>query len=219
MRYVIASPPYRDDSAGIRVLYELQKLLTLNGENAIVVNIPFRYDKDDVLVLPECVQPRTFDAEKIIRYYLNKPMEGIDYSKDKISFTFSKWFTDFDELYIDPIDARFNNVGLPRDFKGIYVGKGKYIPIPETDDKDCLLITNEWPPTRTDMADFLNRCSVLYCYDDCTSVALEAKRCGCEVVLVDKLGIKHEYPFYEPDTSQQIQLENFIKKTKLAFEV
>ena len=57
MRYVIAAPPYSRKSAGIVVLYELQKWLIKSGKDAMILNfkVPYQIEDDDIVVYPEIV--------------------------------------------------------------------------------------------------------------------------------------------------------------------
>lgn len=183
MKYVILSPPYRNSSCGIRVLYELQKMLIRAGRDAIVVNHLCNIEDDDIAVYPEGVHGNPLNAKTVIRYVLNTPSH--DYDKNEITVAYSMELARYSNgriLDIPLYESFFRNEGRERDINCVYVGKGAYQPHPDVD--SAYEITSEAPKTRKELAWLLNRCRTFYTYDNLTALSMEAWLCGCECVLV-----------------------------------
>jgi hypothetical protein len=213
MRFVIISPHYRHNSHGVRVLYDLQKHLVRLGEDAIVINEPIVYNDDDILVAPEIFMS-PHDGVKIVRWYLAPPKDQVNYSKDWMSFSYDPAYHDSEELYFLSLEPFFKDQGLTRGFNAYYHGKGGKLTaeIPT----DAMEITYTWPPTRSTMADFLNRCENLYLTDPISLLGYEAELCGCKPWLV-KEGQITPYPVKKFDINVDKQVEKFIKNIKEKF--
>lgn len=183
MKYVIAAPLYTHASAGVRVLYELQKHLIRLGQDAITTNAPCHMMDEDVLILPEIFGRNLFPGKRVVRYYLNVPIDGVEYGEDEITLTYNKHdYPNADvHLRIPVIEPFFRDMGLKREYVAAYVGKGKE---PEFYPDKAVILTRGWPAKRQEVAELLNRCSVLYTYDDKTMLSEEALACGCKVIVV-----------------------------------
>ena len=73
-KYLIVTPFYRNNSAGIRVLYELQKHLIRAGYDAKTINeISHTAQDDEIVIYPEIVFGNPLKAKKVVRYILNVP--------------------------------------------------------------------------------------------------------------------------------------------------
>lgn len=199
MRYVIVSPPYRHQSAGIRVLYELQKYLVRIGCDAIVINLPIHIEPYDVAILPEVIPRQLFPYEKCVRWYLNHPIPGIDYLDDEIKVCYN--YDDIPDaeflLRIPGIEPFFVNRNEPRTKECVFVGKYiGYVPDEYKLDK-YIHLRGDYPVGRFELANVLNKSKVLYTFDDKTMIAYEARLCGCEVIVVDSEGNKEPFQFHD----------------------
>jgi hypothetical protein len=216
MRYVIYSPPYRHNSAGIRVLYELAKYLIRLGEDAYVVNAPIPVYDDEVLILPEIADYSSFGALNTVRYYLNKPIKTVEYNKNEFNIKYNDddHTKDTFKLTIDLTEPFFTDQGLERNFITYYVGKGEFEYLDKIEVPNCRETTMTWPPDRKSMAHWLNVCSELYCYDDKTALTKEALMCGCKVYLVKNGKITQitDYPRTQPALPQVSLFNNLVKE-------
>lgn len=222
MRYVIVAPPYNNISAGIKVLYELQKWLIRFGKDAIIMcfNSPFIINDDDIAVYPEIVSGNPLGARRVVRYILNDPGKlGGDktYDKDEILVAYDGELGRFSHnmvLRMPCVEDFFTNTHCERVIDCFWVGKGKnsfkFHPVIS----NALEITYTWPQKRRELAALLNRTKTFYTYDDRTALTLEAALCGCEIKEIkdgEVIDIRPMQPFdVESITSQ---LNQFIQRT------
>ncbi len=224
MRYVIVAPTYRQNSAGIVVLYELQKWLIRFGQDAIVLNwnAPFPVDDDDIVVYPEVVSGNPLGAKHVVRYILNIPGKlGGDTSYDKTEklIAYDEALSKYSNgrvLKVPRPERFFFNKGYERTVNCFWVGKGKDYNHPVT--RNCIEITYQWPARRYELAELLNRTKTLYTYDECTALIWEAINCGCDVRLIkgDKITCLSAPSSSSSAFSMEVfkkQLREFIKYT------
>jgi hypothetical protein len=148
---------------------------------------------------------------RYVLYFTGKLAGDTEYSPDEIAFTWDARYYDAPLLTIPIIEDFFKDEGLPRSGGCFFVGKGKDVPrIPETRGMDE--ITSDWPPTREGIAKLLNGKKVFYSYDGFTSLLTEARRCGCEVVVVS--GEDDSAVYEESIKSFESQIDNFISITQ-----
>jgi tetratricopeptide (TPR) repeat protein len=222
-RYVIVSPVYRHNSAGIRVLYNLQQWLIRAGYDAIVINYLTGLDisqfADDIAIYPDVVSGNPLKCRRVVRYLLNHPGRiggdlafpphelALAHSRDIAIHTKGAIF------YIPSTEGFFINKGLDRTHDAFYIGKGKNLNVHPT---DAIQITHAWPPKRAQLADFLNRTRNVYIYDDMTVVSYEAKLCGCNIFLIKNDGdiIPYPTPFERPLKDIKQQLHQFLVLTQ-----
>lgn len=64
--------------------------------------------------------------------------------------------------------------------------------------KNAFWIDRKFAQDQQALADLLNECEVLYCYDPVTAMTEIARLCGCRVVIVNPLYSKEQFSVYEP---------------------
>jgi len=191
-RYVIGAPPHEHNSAGIRVLYDLQKWLVRAGYDALVCTYSPDYPKaqfvDDIVIYPEVAPGNLLNARRVVRYVMNTPGKlgrgERSYAPDEFVVAYNRHLAPYADgrvLEVPSIEPWFYDPGpdSPRDVDVFYVGKGRnsgHHP------PDAQQITKTWPATRREMAALLRRARRLYCYDAFTMLVPEAQRCGCEAI-------------------------------------
>lgn len=223
-RYVIAAPPFQHNSAGIRVLYELQKWLVRAGEDAIVCtwspDYPIEQFADDIVIYPEVAPGNLLKAKRVIRYILNVPGKlghgENQYDKNEILVAYNKDLAPYSNgaiLQVPSTEGFFHARGAVKTLDAYFVGKGQDLG---KHPADCIAITKEFPATRREVAALLRSVKTLYMYDDFSMIAHEAELCGCEVKLIQRDGQIVDYPhyFYPTIDEFKVQLHNFIKMTK-----
>lgn len=223
-RYVIVAPPYQHTSAGIRVLYDLQKWLVLAGYDALVCTLFQGYPIDsfvnDIIIYPEVVTGNPMNAKRIVRYILNRPgkIRGDKvYNCAEILFSYNHALAPYSDGRILEVPAFepifYDDPAFFRDKDVFYVGKGKNLGLHP---KDCIEITRihpAYPPTRQALADLLRSAKTLYTYDDFSAISREAYLCGCEVIVIDASGnMKPMTTHHQPTSVKEFksQLHQFI---------
>jgi O-antigen biosynthesis protein len=219
MRYVITAPPYTHKSAGIKVLYELQKWLIRYGKDAMILNFksPYRAEDDDIVVYPEIVSGNPLRAKRVVRYILNHPgLLGGDkeYDRNEILIAYDSALAQYSNgviLTTPCIEDFFSDMGYERTLNCFYVGKGTNTHHPAT--RACIEITSRWPARRRELAELLNRTRTFYTYDQRTALITEATRCGCTVRIVVGEELS-ENPLEKFDLEGfKLQMEQFIRMT------
>ncbi len=227
-RYVIFAPFYRHNSAGIRVMYDLQKWLILAGQDAIVIAGVTSYATEqfaeDIVIYPEVVTGNPLKAKRVVRYILNVPgkLGGTKhYAAHELLVAYSEPLAAHAAgriLNLPTIEPFFCKVDGPKPKLAVYIGKGADLKLhPE----ECIYITRDFPSSRRGVAMLLQQVSTLYTYDDFTAIELEALLCGCEVKVIQKNGevTDLQYSFLDsqitPIQNVKAQLHDFIEMTKL----
>ena len=223
-RYVIVAPPYQHTSAGVRVLYELQKWLVRAGLDAIVCTwysgYPVEQFADDIVIYPEVAPGNILNAKRVIRYILNVPGKlghgEKQFAKSEVLISYNKELASYSNgkiLQVPTVEAFFRDDGTPKNVNAVYVGKGQDLGLHPA---DSVYITKAFPATRLDVARLLRRVKTLYMYDDFSMIAYEAELCGCEVLLIGKDGTTGPYPRLSVTTIDEfkVQLHQFIEMTK-----
>ena len=224
-RYVIAAPPFEHNSAGIRVLYDLQKWLILAGLDAIVCTwfpgYPIEQFVDDIVIYPEVVPGNLFKAKRVIRYIMNVPGKlgygEKQYDHNELLVAYSSELAHYANgmiLQVPSIEPFFNKEGCIKMSDAFYVGKGKNLGLhPE----ECIEITKTFPPSRLEVAHLLRSVKTLYMYDDFSMLGIEAELCGCSVKLIRSDSAVVNYPriLYPSQEEFKRQLHEFIQITKL----
>jgi O-antigen biosynthesis protein len=207
--YIIFAPPYRHNSGGIKVLYELSYQLNKHGcESYVFVwdggyyasnkyqtcSYEFVIDKIGKgawVIYPEIVSGNPLNAKNVIRYVLNEPGKiGGDkvYDSSELIFAHSNGLAQFAPkghiLQTPHIELDlFKNNNIDRKGTCFWVGKGQNVTRkPELEE---LEITYTYPESREELVYIFNTKEVFYTYDDFTCVIDEAGLCGCPVVLLN----------------------------------
>lgn len=204
--YIIVAPPFRHNSAGIRVLHKLGHLLTEAGQTAYIFNkktnpkwsissISFAktyklIKKGAIVIYPEIVKGNPLNSQVVVRYVLNNP--GL-LGGDKV-FDGSEIVFYFTRLLAPNTAAHKRVLCLPTIETDIFFADqrekdldylvyfGKH-PIIKNYPKEKV-ISNSWPAKSFELAELLRRCRKLISYDNFTALTFEATLCGCLAVIV-----------------------------------
>jgi hypothetical protein len=223
-RYTIVAPPYEHTSAGIRVLYDLQKWLIRAGYDSIVCTwfqgYPVGSFKDDIVVYPEVAPGNLLNGSRIVRFILNMPGKlghgERTFAQNELLVAYNLELAPYADglvLQVPSTEPFFYSENSIRDKDAFYVGKGRNLGLHPP---NCVEITKNYPATRSALADFLRTVNTLYSYDDFTMLAHEAELCGCKVTLIDKMGqVGPLQNLPVPDALQfSAQLHTFIELTQ-----
>ncbi len=227
-RFVIFAPFYRHNSAGIRVLYDLQKWLILAGYDAIIIagitGYAVEQFADDIVIYPEVVVGNPLRSKRVVRYILNVPgkIGGTkEYAPHELKIAYNEPLAVHAEgrvLNVPTIEPYYCTTDQPKSKLAVYVGKGTDLKLhPE----ECIYITRDFPSTRRGVAKLLQQVSTFYTYDNFTAIAAEALLCGCKVKVIQKDGEMADLPnsiLSSVTTSIKdfkAQLHDFIEMTKL----
>jgi len=178
---------------------------------------------DFVAIYPEIYHGNPTGANTVVRYILNKP--GVmgtsiqsgsftpgptSFSPEDQIFVFSKIYDTFgvddEHLMFLPI----LNLHLFKAKKGrrknrcVFVGKGKDIPLKETE--GLPRITRELSSDQNRLADFLNTCEVMYSFENPTAMNEIARLAGCKVCYISE-GATIKYTREELETKYEPGME------------
>ena len=231
--YLIWSPPYAHNSAGIKALHNLCKGLNRKRHTAYITPVYLEtMDTRMIAIYPEIVHGNPFGLKNRVRWILNKP--GLlcngpkQYDPEELLFIWEKRYLNLPKDRILTTynfdDDLFHSTGQTRDIDCVWIGKGihrrKEINIPE-----AVRITYEWPAKRDELAALLQRTNILYTFDDRTGLNWEAFLCGCRIILMPEnyelskdeilktTGLLHESPSIARKICDE-QLDNFIRITQ-----
>lgn len=191
--YVLMSPDFNPTSGGIRVMWALYGWLLAKGQIAYMNRRP---DGKIIAIYPEIMHGNPAQADTVVRYILNEPgvmgsvVNGVYQSgptsfdaTDKI-YVFSKVFNTLgvmdDHLLFLPVI----NLHLFKDQKKVrtktcyLIGKGTN---KRQHPEDSIELTRAFAQDQQALADLLNECHTLYCYDKLTAMMEVARLCGCKV--------------------------------------
>ena len=214
MKWIVYTPEYRGNSAGVRVMHRLTYLLNQCGEEAygitdiLSAEYPFPMavqasPATDIAIYPEVVNGNPFLMKNICRYILNVPglMEGpknypgnelliyhSDILKEPTQAATPQIITDKNRIEINVIDpASFYPENEPRLYDCVYFGKwqSKNHSHPFPPIDNAIQITGSWPENRAETAKLLRGCRQFYCYDNLTAMYTEAAMCGAEVFILN----------------------------------
>ena len=224
-RYVIAAPPFQHNSAGVRILYELQQWLVRAGLDAIVCTwfpgYPVDQFADDIVIYPEVAPGNLLKAKRVVRYILNVPGQlghgEKTYDKNEVVVAYIKDLTQYADgmiLQVPSIEPFFHADNCVKTCDAVYVGKGTDLGIHPP---GCIAITKGFPASRRAVAELLRSAKTLYTYDHFSMIGREAELCGCDVKLIEPDGSMVDYPRrHFPSLDEfKLQLHEFIEMTKL----
>ncbi|MDB5816403.1 MAG: glycosyl transferase, family 2 [Rhizobacter sp.] len=223
-RYVLVAPPYQHNSAGIRVIYDLQKWLIRAGLDAIVCTwfngYPVEQFEDDIVIYPEVAPGNLLKAKRVVRFILNVPGKlgygETSYDPGEILVAYNPelaHYADGRMLQVPSIEPFFNDEGAIKSVDSVFVGKGRDLGLHPA---ECIAITKAYPASRRLVAQLLRSTRTLYMYDDFSMIAREAVLCGCDVRLIRADGATVDYPHstYPTIAEFKAQLHSFIEMTK-----
>lgn len=166
-----------------------------------------RPEKHTIAIYPEIVHGNPASGETVVRYLLNKPgvmaANGVPGptsfdSTDRLYY-FSRLFGDTSDeryMFLPVIDLRtFKDQGRKRDKRAVFVGKGEDRGLHP---KGAVIIDRSLAQDQQELADLLNECEVMYCYDPVTAMTEIARLCGCRVVMFNPTYSLEEFRRYEP---------------------
>lgn len=207
--YTVITPPFDPTSGGIRVMYGLYAWLLAKGQIAYLNE---KLDHDSIAIYPEIIHGNPAEAQTVVRYILNKPgtmgaSDGMGkfvpgptaFAESDRLYYFSKLFGETKDvnhyLFLPILNLHlFTNQHKKRDKTAYFVGKG--INTYEHP-KDAILIDRKFAKDQQALADLLNECEVLWCYDPVTAMTEVARLCGCRVVMVNPVYTRDEFQVYE----------------------
>lgn len=191
--YIIISPDYDFVSGGIKVMWGLYGWLLAKGQVVYMNRWP---DVDRIAIYPEIQNGNPAKAKTIVRYILNKPgvMGGRDQfgnfvpgptsfaPTDKLYY-FSRMFgytpDENHYMFLPVIDLHtFKNQHKKRSKTCYLIGKGSNR---QKHPKDSIEITRRFAQDQQVLADLLNECRFMYCYDSLTAMTEVARLCGCAI--------------------------------------
>ena len=210
--YIIFTPPFKITSGGIRVMWGIYGWLLAKGQ--IVYANETIQGQDSIAIYPEVIHGNPLEATKIVRYILNKP--GLMGKGTPGTSTFVPGPTQFDpsdELYYFsrlfgkakdqnhymflPIinTYLFRDQGKKRTKIAYFVGKGVNTNIHP---QNAILIDRNFAQDQQALADLLNECEMLYCYDFVTAMTEVSRLCGCRVIIIPSVYTRKQFESYEP---------------------
>lgn len=233
--YLLRTPSFDPTSGGIKVMYGLYGHLLARGEiaylNAVVDDIP------SVGIYPEIYGGNDMQATKVVRYVLQTAgmmgtatqdgvfrtgptTEEIKATSDEI-YVFSRIYDTFgvdDDhiLFLPIINTKVFKYKKTTRSKTCYlVGKGTDL---KKHPKDSIQLTRQFAQDQQALADLLNECHTLYCYDRLSAMMELARLCGCKVKYYGDFS-KEKLALYEPgmnglgygDEDVQLDTEAFVR--------
>lgn len=210
--YVLIAADYVSTSAGIGCLYRLCHELNMRGypayctysgvtnENLIAPLVSrdiaqALVSQGFVAVYPETVSGNPLNAKYIARWVLNRPgLLGGDrvYDSNELVFNYSDYYGAYiqndiaGKLYMPTIDESIfhppSDPHSPRGLACFYVGKSQFKE-GFFDRREVFEITRH-TPAKSELGKILRAAKILYCFDNSTIFAYEARMCGCPVVII-----------------------------------
>lgn len=199
--YSIYTPPFDVTSGGIRVMWGLYGWLLAKGQIAYV---NAKYENPNfVAVYPEIVKGNPTEAKTVVRYILAPPgemMGSIDKPEEgDIVYSFSKFIYKVDDdhtMFLPILNTHlFKDQKRKRTKTCVIVGKGIDTNLHPD---NAIYIDRILAQDQQALADLLNECHVMYCYDYRTAMTEIARLCGCRVVIIPSKFTKEEFAEYEP---------------------
>ena len=223
--YIIWAPPFDRSCGGVVCLHRLAVELQKRGEHvfmntehqnpkwpAISMYRAGLVDYDDIAIYPEVLSGNLFMVKTVVRYLLNipgacSPDYSSSYGENDLFYTYSRLFNTKlglpdDRVLLTPhIDLNiFYDKHLPRNGRMKYRGKGQQ---PEDKRLSGYPLLGNKEGFRGDdgqerLAEALNRCELLYCYDNATAMTEISRLCGCPVIIIpDGSYTKEQYEQHE----------------------
>lgn len=202
--YSIWLPELDIVSGGIKVLYSLYGYLLTRG---IEIRPNVKYRGDSIAIYPEIIKGNPLGGTTVVRYILaplgemglNGEAGPLDYNKNDRLYSFSRFIYPADDehtMFLPAIDTSlFYDQGKKRTKTCYFIGKGEYTAV---EPKGCIEVNRKSAYDQQMLADFLNTCEVMYCYDFRTAMTEVARLCGCRVVVIPSKYTLEQFKLYEP---------------------
>jgi O-antigen biosynthesis protein len=204
--YSIVTPDFDVTSGGIRVMWGLYGWLLTKGQ---VVHVNAQYQNPNfVAVYPEIMHDNPVKADHVVRYILNKPgvmsANGVpgptEFDPRDHMYYFSRLFGQAEDenhyMFLPILDMHlFRDQKKKRTKKAVFFGKGQDLGLHP---KNCLEINRAVASDQEYLADLLNECEVLYCYDPVTAMTELARLCGVRIIMFNPAYTKEQFEQYEP---------------------
>lgn len=216
MKILVWAPPFQG-SAGVRVLHRLCHLLRLAGHEAYIStkstnpdwNTPYleRPDYNTVVIYPEIAMDQNpLNARLYVAYCLNRPgaLGGtLPYKNGQSTFCYHEMFLDgvlkavpdlpLKKIFTLGIISRqyfFDDGNRNRTINACWVYKGAWIRNLHRfpGEESMMMLTFESAKTYMDLGNLLRSIKTLYSYDHESALLIEAKLCGCEIVVMTPEG-------------------------------
>lgn len=210
--YVIVSPPFDPVSGGVRVMYGLYGWLLAKGQIAFINQKPVKGDY--IAVYPEIQKGNPLGVKDVVRYILAEPgvipallSDGslqygdIEFDKNEKLYYFSRLYggDDSNTLFLPVLNLHvFKDQGKKRTKTAYFIGKGINYPLKPFHPDDAILIDRELAIDQQALADVLNQCHTLYCYDPVSAMLEIARLCGVRVIMKNPVYKIEEFRKYEP---------------------
>ena len=190
MKFTVYAPFYTDKSGGHWYLHFLCDQLNRIGHETVIYVYDYGNTNPDfiapqghiegsVVIYPETIADNPLQANKVVRYLLNKDglLKGkkIVWGDTDFPLSFAKEYRDdCDILGYDICDPHtFYDMGLDRTYNSFYIGKGEGNPLP-----NCVEITRQFPAEKAELAKIFNESRIFFSYDCCSATNLDAVLCG-----------------------------------------
>jgi hypothetical protein len=198
------------NSGGVKVMYGLYGHLLAKGMTAylnVILNI-----HDYVAVYPEIMHGNEGKADHVVRYILNKPgiMGGgtrkhplgpgpTEFDPTDELYYFSRLFGEAKDeghyMFLPILNMQlFKPQGKLRNKTSVFIGKDFDL---HQHPEGSIYITKDITNDQPKLAELLNECEVMYCYDRVTAMTEIARLCGCRVVMINPIYSKDEFSKYE----------------------
>lgn len=164
-------------------------------------------DPNFIAVYPEIYNGNDTGAKTVVRYILaplgemthNGYPGPTAYPKTDLIYSFSRMILDLEDshvLFLPILNTYvFKDYGKKRDKKCFYVGKKNNLGVHPP---EAVELKREFAVDQNALADFLNECEVMYCYDHRTAMTEVARLCGCRVVVIPSVVPLEQFKLYEP---------------------
>lgn len=208
--YVLTAPQWETTSGGVRVMYGLYGWLLAKGQVAYMNQRPS--EGDVIGIYPEIEVGNPANASTVVRYILNKPglipallsdgslRQGpTEFDKNDILYYFSRLYGDGDVMFLPILDLHlFKDQKKKRTRTAFFQGKGLNYDYKPVHPDNAFLIDRQFASDQAKLADFLNECHTLYCYDPVSAMTELARLCGVRVIMINPVYTKEQFSKYEP---------------------
>ena len=197
--FVVLAPPYTVSSAGAIALHRLYTELSSRNESVLlyITDDLFNRDKkiienftNSVAIYPEITWGNPLGSLRIAREIMHIPgfLGGPEnFDIDNVLWVYSEYWNREANLnlpndrilHIPTIEfEKFKNLGLTRNKKYYYRGKGKHKIVPPNNSEDILSGNIIDQDRHSIFIDRFNHAEILYCYDNATALTSIALLCG-----------------------------------------